>query len=60
MQESISAEPEVGLDAEKHLAEHDVAGDMQDGVGGEMVELKTVKVKESPEKGMNWKPQTTK
>lgn len=33
---------------------------MQDRVGGKMVELKAIKVKESLEKRMNWEPQTSK
>ena len=50
----------MGLNAEKRLTECDIAGNVQDGVGGEIVELKTVEITESPEKGMNWESQTAK
>ena len=49
----------MGLDVEKCLAEDDVGGDVEDGVGRQMMKLGAVEVHEALEERMNWKAQTS-
>ena len=57
--EQLEPEPEMGLNAEKRLAEDDVGGDVEDGVGRQMMKLEAIEVHEALEKRMNRKTQTS-
>ena len=49
----------MGLDAEEGFSEGYVGGDVDDGVGGEVVELDAVEVKEASEEWMDGESQTS-
>lgn len=48
------------FDAKERLAEGDIASNVHDGVGGTVVKLQAIEVKEPSKKGVDQKLQTTK
>jgi hypothetical protein len=56
--EEVEPQLLVGLDPQVPLTDGHKNGDMRDGVGGEMIELHPVIMRDGPHKSARWHPKT--